>query len=59
MAEENETEEPAKPAARPEMRPDANRMKDSDRAVRPGFRNPANTRSKASKKTKKKRKKRR
>ncbi|MBW1879712.1 MAG: hypothetical protein JRJ84_15225 [Deltaproteobacteria bacterium] len=58
MADENETEErPANPVVRPEMRPDGKRMKDSDRTTRPGFRNPANTRSKASKKKTKRKKK--
>jgi len=59
MADEKETETPAPgPPARTEMRPDAHRVKDSDRAIRPGFRNPANTRSKASKKGKKGKKRR-
>ena len=48
-------------AGRSSKKPDAGRLslsKQSDYAARPGFRNTANRRSKASKKTKKKRRKR-
>ena len=49
----SEEEEESKKPVRPEP-PNLNGTKDTDKAIRPGFRNPPNSRSKAQKNKKKK-----
>ena len=58
MSEEDTERDPDELKQPPGVVPAGKTSKDSDRAVRPGFRNPANTRSKASKKKAKKKKRR-